>query len=93
MHNINIFSVNNNEHKFHHDQVHVNNLGTVMWLAKYQLHTTCPMDISSFPLDRQICNIDIGVGLYSKLLVNLTNTTNGVYVVTDCELGAWRMAR
>jgi hypothetical protein len=89
----NNFSVNHNEHKFHHDHLHVNNHGTVIWLAKSQLHTTCAMDISTFPLDRQTCNIDVGVGLYSKLIVNLHNDTDGVTVITDCEMGDWTMVR
>ncbi|KAL3311536.1 Neuronal acetylcholine receptor subunit alpha-3, partial [Cichlidogyrus casuarinus] len=64
---IQLSSADFNNHGFlAHDFVTVTAEGEVMWFVSAMLKTTCRVDISMFPFDEQICEMQFGSWLHSK---------------------------
>lgn len=45
--------------------------GSMMWLAPSILKSTCQLDISRFPFDKQTCELKIGSWVHNSLTINL----------------------
>ena len=53
--------------------VYVNSSGHVYWKIRSDYSVTCGLDMTYFPFDTQICNIDVATQELSTFDANLTN--------------------
>ncbi|CAG2232960.1 CHRNN [Mytilus edulis] len=66
----------------HHD-------GWVFWSPPVRLRSSCKVDITFFPFDRQICKLKFGSWSYPKRQVDLVSLTDTVELHTYTTNGEW----
>ncbi|XP_050398826.1 neuronal acetylcholine receptor subunit beta-4 isoform X2 [Patella vulgata] len=68
-------------------RLYVNNSGTVDWEPSFTLSTSCVVDVSLFPVDVQICNIDIVPWMTTNHEINIKDPTfdNSLFEVPNGE--------
>ncbi len=47
--------------------------GLVAWLVRSDFLITCALDMTHFPMDQQLCSMNVSLQTYQSMLVNLTN--------------------
>ncbi|XP_076347952.1 neuronal acetylcholine receptor subunit alpha-10-like [Tachypleus tridentatus] len=65
--------------------------GNVFWPPPTKLRSTCPVDVTYFPFDDQICNMKLGSWIYDGLQVDVTNRTSEVDLSNYVSNGEWEL--
>ncbi|CAH1783231.1 unnamed protein product [Owenia fusiformis] len=83
-------AVSLNQEKYYEEfRAIVNYSGLVHWEPGGVYETTCKIDISYFPFDRQRCNLVIGTWAYYSGKMNLTTDVDKVELSDYQENGEW----
>ena len=75
--------------EFEKIRVLISHSGKVHWEPGGVFSTTCDIDITFFPFDRQYCPIEIGAWSYTSNRMNLTNTINRIEMTEFKQNGEW----
>lgn len=67
----------------------VYNDGTIFWSPPSKLRSSCKVDITYFPFDKQSCPLKFGSWTYDKAQVDITATNGTVDVVGYTSNGEW----
>lgn len=63
--------------------------GTIFWSPPSKLRSSCKVDITYFPFDKQRCPLKFGSWTYNKAQVDITATNGTVDVVGYTSNGEW----
>ena len=63
--------------------------GTIFWSPPSKLRSSCKVDITYFPFDRQKCALKFGSWTYDKAQVDITATNGSVDVAGYTSNGEW----
>ncbi|KAH8041140.1 hypothetical protein HPB51_013800 [Rhipicephalus microplus] len=65
--------------------------GRVFWPPPTKFRSTCPVDVTYFPFDDQVCTMKFGSWIYDGLQVDIQNRTSEVDLVNYMPNGEWEL--
>ncbi|XP_075537182.1 neuronal acetylcholine receptor subunit alpha-10-like [Dermacentor variabilis] len=65
--------------------------GRVFWPPPTKFRSTCPVDVTYFPFDDQMCTMKFGSWIYDGLQVDIQNRTSEVDLVNYMPNGEWEL--
>lgn len=65
--------------------------GNVFWPPPTKMRSKCPVDVTYFPFDHQICTLKLGSWIYDGFQVDVTNRTTEVDMTNYVANGEWEL--